>query len=585
MRISILITMIFLYGITSAAGLNQDSPWPKFRHDLKNTGRTQFTGPANPTLAWTFPTNDFIVSSPTIGSDGTIYVGSGVRRGTWATGETDSSLYAINPDGTLKWKYTTYGGVFSSPTISFDGTIYVGSLDHGLYAIEDSVTYGKLKWRTDLGFYVLSSPTVSSDGTIYIGSPSFLFYALEPDGSVRWDYQSGWCIISSPVLIDDSIIYVGSKDHHLYAFNENTQGPIWALPTGTFFDGHLVDASPAVGPDGTIYVGSDPYGAAGHGHLAVPVDTNFWAINPDGTLKWPFPTGDGVESSPAIGADGTIYFGSYDSCFYALADSGSFGFLKWKFTTGGPIDCSPAIDGDGIIYFGSRDSTIYALYPDGSIKWTYNTGGSIESSPTIDDKGYLYFGAFDSLLYAIGTGAPDFGTTAIELPPQVEISTAYNPTAVIRNFRGATDDVDIACTIDSNSINVYSDTISALGLSGGGDSTVVFAPWTIGPDTGVTYDITVTTVLNADENSDNDAATFQLISIDKRFLCGDANGDESINIGDAVFLINYVFKGGSTPDPLESGETNCDGNVNVGDAVYLINYIFKSGSAPCAACP
>lgn len=66
-------------------------------------------------------------------------------------------------------------------------------------------------------------------------------------------------------------------------------------------------------------------------------------------------------------------------------------------------------------------------------------------------------------------------------------------------------------------------------------------------------------------------------------LCGDANNDYQINIGDAVFIINYVFRNGPPPEPLESGEENCDGSVNVGDAVYLISYIFKNGAAPC--CP
>ncbi len=67
------------------------------------------------------------------------------------------------------------------------------------------------------------------------------------------------------------------------------------------------------------------------------------------------------------------------------------------------------------------------------------------------------------------------------------------------------------------------------------------------------------------------------------FICGDAGGDGSINIADAVYLINYIFKGGPAPEPLDAGDANCDGNVNVADAVYLINYIFKGGPEPC--CP
>ncbi|MCK5125854.1 MAG: thrombospondin type 3 repeat-containing protein [candidate division Zixibacteria bacterium] len=69
------------------------------------------------------------------------------------------------------------------------------------------------------------------------------------------------------------------------------------------------------------------------------------------------------------------------------------------------------------------------------------------------------------------------------------------------------------------------------------------------------------------------------------FICGDANGDETVNVGDAVYVINYAFKGGPAPDPIESGDANCDDQTNVGDAVYIINYAFKGGPVPCADCP
>ncbi|MCK5126326.1 MAG: hypothetical protein KAR42_08715 [candidate division Zixibacteria bacterium] len=61
---------------------------------------------------------------------------------------------------------------------------------------------------------------------------------------------------------------------------------------------------------------------------------------------------------------------------------------------------------------------------------------------------------------------------------------------------------------------------------------------------------------------------------------GDANSDGAINIGDAVYVINYAFKGGPAPNPISAGDANCDGNCNVGDAVYLVNYAFKGGPAP-----
>jgi hypothetical protein len=65
------------------------------------------------------------------------------------------------------------------------------------------------------------------------------------------------------------------------------------------------------------------------------------------------------------------------------------------------------------------------------------------------------------------------------------------------------------------------------------------------------------------------------------YICGDANGDQSVNVADAVYLVNYIFKGGPAPDPVEAGDANLDEQVNIGDAVYLINFIFRGGPEPC----
>ena len=65
------------------------------------------------------------------------------------------------------------------------------------------------------------------------------------------------------------------------------------------------------------------------------------------------------------------------------------------------------------------------------------------------------------------------------------------------------------------------------------------------------------------------------------FIRGDLNRDHVKEVGDVVYLINYLFKGGTPPLYLESGDVNCDGIAEVGDVVYLINYLFKSGIAPC----
>ncbi len=562
------------------------SPWPKFRQNLKNTALSPHTGPADNTLSWSYQTNDGVTSSPTIGYDGTIYFGSG-----WAwQGQSDSSLYALNPDGSLKWRFETDGGFFSSPFIAEDGTIFVGGMDTYVYALEDSGSYANERWKTKMGsFFVIASPVLSPDGLVYVGNSDWNFFAMDPaTGNVEWDWKANWCIISSIAIGDDNTIYVGSKDHHLYAIDPDLQGPKWSVSTGEFFDGHLVDCSPAIGADGTIYFGSDQFGAAGHWqdpHNPIPVDTAFWAANPDGTLKWNFFVGDGVESSPAIGPDGTIYFGSFDGALYALTDMGGYADLKWKFQTGGAIDASPTVDADGVIYIGSRDSTLYALYPDGTIKWTFEADDGFESSATIDDKGHVLVGCFNGKLYCIGAGLPDVGVTAVNLPGPVETNNSFNPKATVKNFRQGGETFDVICEVDTNGVVFYTDQQTVTNLNYG-TRTLTFAPVDVGPDSGQVYNATVYIQYGADENSYNDSNTGSTESVFTLvYLCGDANGDGGANIGDAVFLTNFVFKGGASPWPVEAGDANCDGSTNVGDSVYLINYVFKGGDPPCASCP
>ncbi len=67
------------------------------------------------------------------------------------------------------------------------------------------------------------------------------------------------------------------------------------------------------------------------------------------------------------------------------------------------------------------------------------------------------------------------------------------------------------------------------------------------------------------------------------YKCGDANGDGNINVGDAVFLVDYLFRGGVAPGPIQAGDENADNRINIGDAIWCINYVFKGGPEPC--CP
>ena len=80
---------------------------------------------------------------------------------------------------------------------------------------------------------------------------------------------------------------------------------------------------------------------------------------------------------------------------------------------------------------------------------------------------------------------------------------------------------------------------------------------------------------------DEDFAVVPVVArCEPQFTRGDANGDGLIDIADVVYLVNYLYKGGSAPEPMEAGDCNCDEIVDIGDVVYLINYLYKNGTEP-----
>ncbi len=351
--------------VVSGTGGLADTPWPKFKRDLRNTGQSPYNGPQTNNKIWSYTTGGIVYNSPVVGADGTIYVGSG-----------DNKVYALNRDGTLKWSYATGSSITSrgAPTIGSDGTIYIGSTDGKLYALNPN---GTLKWSYSTGNQY-GSAVVGADGTIYTGSSDCNLYALNSDGTFKWKYKTDASIYNSPAIGTDGTIYIGSYDKNLYALNPN--GTLkWKYKT----DGSMYYASPAIGTDRTIYIGS--------------YDKNLYALNPNGTLKWIYATGDKIRVTPSIGADGTIYVGSYDNKVYALNSDGT---LKWSYTTDGMIESSATIGSDGTIYTGGRDKKVYALNSDGTLKWSYLTGDIIYSSPSIGSDGTLYIGSSDANIYA-----------------------------------------------------------------------------------------------------------------------------------------------------------------------------------------
>lgn len=379
-RIRIFLTVcgVLAFAVSVFAQPQPGSPWPMPRRDQYHSGGSPYNGPGTAELKWVFDTGDINLSSPAVSADGTIYLAP-----------YGSYLYAINPDGTEKWRlFLSAGTKGSSPAIGADGTIYVGSDDPLLYAVNPD---GTEKWTYDVGAGdVWESPTIGQDGRIYVGTTGTgTLYALNPDGTAEWTYciGAGRRLYDTPSIDPYGNIYVQSDDGYLYAFS-SAGSLLWQYDVGFSGGGYRASTSYSV-VDSTVYTGS--------------VTDTLYAFAPDGRLKWTFGTGKPVCTAPVMGDTGIVYFGSDQ--FYALYPDGT---LKWSFPTPGEILACAAIDSDGTIYFGAigSDSTkrrVYALNPDGSLLWDSAVSYNVYSCPAIGSDGTVYIATEDGKLYAFGT--------------------------------------------------------------------------------------------------------------------------------------------------------------------------------------
>ena len=339
-------------------------------------------------LVWSQPTRGAIYSSPTIGSDGTIYIGSG-----------DNNLYAFYPDGGVKWTYQAGEWVDSTPAIADDGTIYVGSWDNKLHAINPD---GSGKWTFATDSLVLGGPAVGPDGTIYIGSHDNFFYALESNGSKKWEYFAEQPISSSAALGQNGTIYFGDDNGTFHAVNPDGTSK-WTYVVDSISESNSsIESSPALDLYGNIYFGS----ANGYCYSLEDNGTN-------GVLRWKYATADRVDSSPVIGLSNEVLFMSRDG--YLRSIDIDFGVTNWEKPIGDVFYSSPVVDENGTVYvagyLGGGENHIFAIDANGSMDWNSSMtnhsvviGDVVDSSLAIDSNGTLYFGSFDKKLYAVKAG-------------------------------------------------------------------------------------------------------------------------------------------------------------------------------------
>ena len=206
-----------------------------------------------------------IYCPPYVDDQGNIYFGS-----------QDGYIYALNPDGTLKWRYYVGGEVRGGPAVLSDGTMVFGGTNNCVHAMDPN---GNEKWRFCTEDWIYDTPAIGPDDTIYFASQDDYLYALNPNGTLKWKYYLGqYAYYRFPPAVDPNRgVYLLDDDNVLHAVDFNGN-PRWTLSMpGT---GRI-----SIGPDGTIYTGAG-------GKLT--------AVNPDGTIKFQVDIPEKAYSEPVL---------------------------------------------------------------------------------------------------------------------------------------------------------------------------------------------------------------------------------------------------------------------------------------------
>jgi hypothetical protein len=232
---------------------------------------------------------------------------------------------------TPKWSFTgnqsfSVDAVPGSPAVGDDGIIYAGSAMNG-YFFALNPDDGSLKWVTNLGGAPAYTPAIGNNGAIITHNGNVLFSLNQADGSIMWSFSADCLFLGAPAISKEGVIYIGSNTNKLFALDPATGTKLWEFrallpPQKGCPDPNGVFANPVIDWHGTIYCLFVQFPCPG----AIQYQ-RLYALNPDGTMKARRDFESLItDHSPAIGPDGTIYVGA-DS-LYALSPADLS--LKWE---------------------------------------------------------------------------------------------------------------------------------------------------------------------------------------------------------------------------------------------------------------
>ncbi len=290
--------------------------------------------------------------------------------------------------------------IFSSPAVDDNGNVYMivrdlqSEADRNLYTISVSAD-GSLRWAvpvaTPSSNLYATTPAIAADGSIFIAHRDGKVGSLTPDGEYTEYPSTGLSNITSGVAISRSgMVYVtGGNSLGLFGYNPSTDVS-WTYNTNfggasSALIGALKSTTVAIGADGTVYSVSD----ATSGGIIFAVD------GVTGAEKWAYTTVGAIpDGGVALGADGTVYAsgGEYlastpSAGIYAINPDGT---LKWHYPSTAAVQTSPIVDSRGYIHFVDAEATYYVLTAEGELFSSLSLGDACASSPVMDANGNLY---------------------------------------------------------------------------------------------------------------------------------------------------------------------------------------------------